>query len=94
MKVRNGFVSNSSSSSFIINMSDLTPLQVDQILNHELVASAAELPDFYSGDGGWDVEIVNGKIKGQTPMDNFNMHAFLEHIGVNLKKVDFDGENY
>ena len=43
---------------------------------------------------GWDVEIVNGKIKGQTPMDNFNMHAFLEHIGVNLKKVDFDGENY
>ena len=34
MKIRNGFVSNSSSSSFIINKENLTPNQIERIKNH------------------------------------------------------------
>lgn len=38
MKERNGFVSNSSSSSFILYKKDLTASQIDQIRNHIQVA--------------------------------------------------------
>jgi hypothetical protein len=35
MKIRNGFVSNSSSSSFVINKAQLTPEQIEKILNYK-----------------------------------------------------------
>lgn len=38
MKVRQGFVSNSSSASFIIKKDSLTPRQIDFIYNHEETA--------------------------------------------------------
>ena len=51
MKVRNGFVSNSSSSSFVIKKEDLSDLQIYLIKNHLEVGKILDKHiDFYSDD--------------------------------------------
>ena len=101
MKTRNGFVSNSSSSSFIIKKKDLTPVQVDSIVNYQTVAKiigkyGEPTGDLSKDEGmfGWIDDfwvIENGlfKIKGYTTIDNFNMHKFLEVIGVSSDKIEW-----
>ena len=73
MKNRTGFVSNSSSSSFAINLSDLTGKQMSQILN---------INDDRFKDDPWRIYTEDGKLKGSTWMDNFSMSDFFEQIGV------------
>jgi len=72
MKIRAGFVSNSSSSSFVINKANLNYEQIDQILNHIDVA----------GDEAWRIREDYARIFGDTCMDNFDMDKFLRDIGV------------
>ena len=78
MKIRNGFVSNSSSSSFVISTSDLTMRQYDQLEKH-----------YHHCDRGdsWIINYGKENVTGYTHMDNFDMHHFLETIGVDMKKV-------
>lgn len=72
MKIRQGFVSNSSSSSFVIAKSAITAEQRDNIYNHYEVAD----------DDMWDVSENDHFILGYTFMDNFNMLEFLIGIGI------------
>lgn len=44
MKIRNGFISNSSSSSFIINKKDITEQQADYIRRHKEISNMDEFP--------------------------------------------------
>jgi len=82
MKIRNGFVSNSSSSSFCIKLDNLTYSQVSNIENH---IEAGEGFGIY-GDNydRWDICInrENNEITGFTIMDNFDMAKFLSCIGI------------
>jgi len=70
MKMRNGFVSNSSSASFVVMRAHLNLRQVDSILNLK---------------EGWDIleQTIDGieYIKGNTMMDNFGIEGFMERIG-------------
>lgn len=85
MKTRHGFVSNSSSSSFMIRLHKLTELQIQQILEPNYATQN------YGGeddDGGfsyaWSIDINRDgdRIDGYTSMDNFSMREYLDDIGV------------
>jgi hypothetical protein len=78
MKIRDGFVSNSSSSSYTISKSELKPWQVALIRKHFEIANlmAGEMQT-----NEWD-EYSFGylNIRVWTSMDNFNMYWYLTHI--------------
>lgn len=86
MKVRAGFVSNSSSSSFVVRREDINAKQLYQIIHHEELAESFGL---YCSDGSsWSIEDdLSEVVKGSTWMDNFNMRAFMDCIGIDMDKV-------
>jgi len=89
MKIRTNFVSNSSSSSFILDKNKLTEKQIGQIAHHTLEIQSSEYTPqekekIYCGSSveelhgnAWDVEIKKDKIELFTWMDNFDMEEFL-----------------
>jgi len=85
MKIRNGFISNSSSSSFVIfNKHVLTLDQRNAIFDHINYANEHDIEELkYSEDyDAWRINEKDHIIEGSTIMDNFDMDYFLELIGV------------
>ena len=94
MKYRNSFVTNSSSSSFIISKQHLTPMQVKQINNYFEVAEEVQTEEDEYGfgifgwlDNDWTIEEDEDYICGRCVIDNFDMCTFLEYIGAPVDKV-------
>ena len=85
MKYRKGFVTNSSSSSFLIAKKYLTNKQIEAIEVHYLLGEKLGIP--YSKSDAWSISQNEDFITGSTYLDNFDMLEFLEKIDVNLKKV-------
>jgi len=82
MKTRSGFVSNSSSSSFIINREHISDFQIDKLEQHEKVCGKYD---------AWTIQINNDFVIGKTDMDNFDMDEYLEYIvQVNMNHVRWD----
>jgi len=86
MKRRKGFVSNSSSSSFVIKKDDLTALQVELIKRHGIVGEwlGIEYPDC-----AWQITESATQIEGYTSMTNFRMSEFFDAIGVNAEDAEW-----
>jgi hypothetical protein len=86
MKARHGFVSNSSSSSFIIKTEDLSTLQLMAISNHIEVGKQLGM-EWACKEDAWSVNIEPGYIEVSTFMNNFDMHEFLLKIGVKEENI-------
>ena len=99
MKIRNGFVSNSSSSSFLIPINALKDNQIRMIQSHIDVAKEwskyqDEKKKIYCEDSDkWDIEVTDKCVYGYTFMNNFDMRFFLEEIMNIGEKYTYWSEN-
>lgn len=83
MKKRNGFVSNSSSSSFIIPLEDLSAKQLRQIQHHDGLTNEND---------AWYIEIDDDKdiVRGSTTMNNFDMYSYLkDRVKINMNSIEW-----
>ena len=78
MKIRKGFVSNSSSSSFIILTDNISAKQLKKIYNHKIKTDP---------DDWWSIIEKDDYIQLSTFMDNFDMYTYLINIGVSEEDI-------
>ena len=97
MKTRTGFVSNSSSSSFVLSKKGLTPFQIEMIKNHtelgeiidEVLRSNNPEHFNYFDNCAWDIKETEDEITGYTSMTNFDMYYFLNTC-LGIRNAEFD----
>lgn len=80
MKIRNGFVSNSSSSSFVIGLSHLNDEQIGKLMQYT---------DLRPDGDGWELEMKTDYLKGYTVMDNGDMIQFMNELGISQYNVEW-----
>jgi len=93
MKTRQGFVSNSSSSSFVISKEHLTDKQIREIYNHIKIDKKQSLYCGCSTDSlnfPWQIEENDYTLSGSVSMDNFDMWKFMKTIGVDPEKAEWN----
>jgi hypothetical protein len=103
MKIRSGFVSNSSSSSFVIFRDAIPNNQLDMILNIDHwvkifiekdkenggVDNLEDKFSYYDSDP-WRIVVYDDFIFGETSMDNFSMDEYLNYLKIDNKYICWD----
>lgn len=83
MKIKSDFITNSSSSSFIISKTNLTKKQIWLIHNHiEVGMIIANEQGRTEYESPWEITETKNEIKCSTSMDNFDLKWYLREIGI------------
>jgi hypothetical protein len=91
MKIRSGFVSNSSSSSFVVTKNMITEEQIEAIKYHVNYAKEhLKWNDIDTDYDFWNVSETETKLTGYTIMDNFDMYKFFKDINLPNDSYEFD----
>jgi hypothetical protein len=89
MKLRTGFVSNSSSSSFIVKKDGLTPSQKYIVENYK--EAALKSTNAYADEvDDWSMTEYFNHYEFDTSMDNFSLNGFFESMGISIEKFRYD----
>lgn len=89
MKIRNGFVSNSSSSSFVIKIESLNKTQKCLVKNYITKVKKSDL-EWKQYVGDWWMEEVGDEFRFSTCMDNFDLISFFREAGIEVEKIERD----
>lgn len=87
MKTRLGFVSNSSSASFIVKKAGLTPSQVYILENYVEAAMKSSL-DWPDEADSWSMTEYANHYEFRTSMDNFSLNEFFVSMGIKVESYD------
>ena len=85
MKIRNGFVSNSSSSSFIVVPRNEVEISFLSMINEAVINKFGEDGEYH----GWRIRrLDNGNFDFYTNLDNFDMHTYVESLGFDIRDYE------
>lgn len=102
MKLRSNFVSNSSSASFTIKVTDLSKSQLDGIKNAlsnkkeniwGFIKLMGNLVLDYDWGDYWSIIMFDDKIVGDTTCNNGDIDKFFEELAISKEKIDFWDES-
>lgn len=85
MKIRSGFVSNSSSSSFIVSLNDISAYALVTIMEYSN-SSDIRLRDTWT----ISVDMDRGALDGYTSMDNDDLGDYLKKHNISTEKFTWD----
>jgi len=89
MKTREGFVSNSSTSSFVLKKADVTEEQLEAIRKHDQSQAFKDCRWSSAGDA-WTILEDDECLMGYTWMDNFDMAEYMKELGIDSSVVEMD----
>jgi hypothetical protein len=92
MKTRNGFVSNSSSASFVLSKRLLSEVQLVALRNHIEVGQWLGIEYALPRDA-WRMHESKSKIEFGTIIDNFDLGELIDKIGARGAVTD-EGDSY
>jgi hypothetical protein len=97
MKTRNGFVSNSSSASFVLDKHRLSGYQLERLRNHIQAGRDLKLPTMeYAEDrDAWEITKDDDNVLELfTIIDNFDMCELIDALGAEAAVIEKEGDNY
>jgi hypothetical protein len=94
VKIRTGFVSNSSSASFVVALDKISAMDALKLMaySNDVRETLGRGGDTYSDWWTINSNFNQGIIRGWTSMDNGDLNEYLEKVGVDTSLFVFEGD--